>query len=146
MLLHEELVPPRTQRTFANTWGELDYLCKKIRYWLYTRKQKAKAKRFLDSLARVLDELPENELAILRQEGLALLCELQGEIAQAILHRQQEIKLMQRLHRESRSPRYADGTKAYMLRGRDASALEERREILQKLLSANAHEDCENHK
>jgi hypothetical protein len=27
--------PPATQRAFANAWAELDYVCKKMRYWLY---------------------------------------------------------------------------------------------------------------
>jgi hypothetical protein len=140
MLIVEELVPPRTQRTFANTWGELDYLCKKIRYWLYTRKQKARAKRFLDSLVRVLHDLPENDLAILREEGLALLYELRGKLEKAIVHRQREIELMQRLHRSADATKYTDATRAYMFLDRDTSDLENRRVILEALRKANAKE------
>jgi hypothetical protein len=125
--------PPVTQRRFANNWGELDYLCKKIRYWLYTRKQRAGAERYLKRLQRVLRNLPENDTAIIREEALSLLHELKGELGGAIAHRERELQLMERLHREARSPRYADSTRAYMLRGRDSAVLQERRAILESL-------------
>jgi hypothetical protein len=125
--------PPITQRTFANIWGELDYVCKKIRYWLYTRKQRARAVRYLDRLERVLRDLPESDMAIIRQEGLALLHELKGEIGESIAHRGQEIALMERLYTEAQSPKYADSTRDYMLRDRDMAALQERRAILEAL-------------
>ena len=131
-------LPPPTQRSFASIWGELDYLCGKIRYWLYTRRQRIKAARYQHRLRRVLDALPENDAAILREEGLALLCEIEGEINKAIAHRKREIQLMERLHREARSPEYAESTRAYMLRDRDAGTLEERRAILEALKNQKA--------
>jgi hypothetical protein len=124
---------PPTQRRFANSWGELAYLCKKIRYWLYTRKQKPKAVYYLARLERVLNELPENDIAIIREEGLALVCELKGDISESILHRKREIKLIERLHKEAQSPRYKDSTRAYMLQGRDDAALKERWQIVEAL-------------
>jgi len=69
----EKNSPPATRRSFATIWGELDYLCKKIHFWLYTRKQTRNAARYLNRLERVLREVPENDIAIVRQEGLALL-------------------------------------------------------------------------
>ena len=125
--------PPISQRRFANGWIELDYLCKKIRYWLYARKHKTGAERYLDRLERVLRDLPENDLAIIRAEGLSLLSELKGNLNDAIAHREQEIRLMERLHRDAQSPTYADSTRAYMLRDRDGAVLQERREILEAL-------------
>jgi hypothetical protein len=125
--------PPNTQRSFVNSWGELDYLCQKMRYWLYTRKQKAKAGRYLERLARVLRELPENDGAIIREEGLALLHELKGELDPAIAHREREIRLTELLHREAQFPRYAAATRSYMLRSRDLVDLQERRAILETL-------------
>jgi hypothetical protein len=122
--------PPATVRSFASDWSELDYLCQKVRYWLYARGQRSTALRYQDRLQRVLEELPENDSAIIRQEGLALLSELTGNVCQAIAHRQQEIRLMEQLHREARSAKYAPSTRAYMLQGRDARALQERRAIL----------------
>src|SRR5438132_284910 len=125
MMMHEKRKPPPTQRSFASIWGELDYLCKKISYWLYTRKQKARAERYLDRLEQIVRDLPENDLAIIREEGLALLYELKGDIDESIAHRRQEIELMKRLHREAQSPKYGADTRAYMLRDRDARALQE---------------------
>ena len=132
------LKPPTTQRSFANSWGELDYLCKKVRYWLYTRRQKSRASRYRPRLRRVLNAVRENRSAILGEEGLALLCELDGKIRDAIAHRKREISLMQQLHREAASPRYADSTRAYMLRDRGIAALRERRAILGVLEKAIA--------
>jgi hypothetical protein len=100
---------------------------------LYTQNKKKNAERYVDRLERVLKALPPDELAILRQEGLALLYELRGRIDKAIKHRMNEIALMERLHSEAKSPGYAASTRAYMLRDREISALEERRAILNAL-------------
>jgi hypothetical protein len=132
-MLHTRSKLPKTQRVFADCWGELDYLCKKMRYWLYTKKQKPRAEHYIDRLARVLRKLPENERAIIREEGLALLHELKGDLRAAIAHREREIALMERLHQDAQSPRYAKSTKAYMLRDRDTADLRERRAILESL-------------
>lgn len=125
--------PPSTRRTFANVWGELDYLCKKIRFWLYDRRQAAGANRYRDRLAQILRQVRENDAAIIRHEGLALLHELQGEIVESIAHRKKEIALMERLHKEAHLPTCSASTRAYMLRDRDVAALKERRAILEEL-------------
>src|SRR5262245_43086771 len=127
---------PKTQREFANNWSELDYLCNTIRYWLYERGQKDRAEHYLSRLERVLRNLPENDSAIVRQEGLALLYELKGKLSEAIAHRKREIQLMERLHGEAKSPEYADSTRAYMLRDRDTDALMRRRTHLEGLKKA----------
>jgi hypothetical protein len=124
---------PSTKRKFANGWSELDYLCKKVHYWLYARKRKPKAMYYRDRLERVLNELPKTEMAIIREEGLALLCELKGNIRESISHRMKEIRLMERLHKDAQSNRYDDNTREYMLRDRDGNALTERRFILATL-------------
>jgi hypothetical protein len=129
----KSMKPPITQRTFVNAWGELDYICKKIRYWLYASKQKPRAARYLERLEHVLAELPENDSAIIKEEGFALLYELKGELREAITHREREIRLMQRLHKEAQSPHYQNSTRAYMLRGRDRAALAARQTILESL-------------
>jgi len=129
----KKVEPPMTQRKFASPWGELNYLCMKIRYWLYTRKQKPGAERYLQRLERVLGDVPENDLAIIREEGFALLCELQGSIDKAIAHLKREVELMKRLHREAQSPQYDVSTRAYMLRDRDVADLQERWAIIELL-------------
>jgi hypothetical protein len=133
-MIRKTTKPPVTQRRFGNNWSELAYLCRKVHYWLYTRKQKAKAASFLDRLDRVLRDLPENDIAIIRHEGLALRSELRGELGKSIAHRRQEIELMERLHGEAQ--KHTHSTRAYMLSDRDAPALQERRAILEALLKA----------
>ncbi len=125
--------PPVTLRRFANSWAELDYLCKKVRYWLYTRKRKTGAAHYRRRLERVLREVPHNDVAILREEGQALLCELKGEWRDAITHRDREIRLMQKLQRDAQSSRYTESTRAYMLRDRDGAVLRDRLSILEAL-------------
>ncbi|HEV7222696.1 MAG TPA: hypothetical protein VGN42_08345 [Pirellulales bacterium] len=136
--LMEEPAPPRTRRTFTNGWDELDYLCKKITYWLHMENRSDKARRYLNRLEQVLTALPKSRIAILREEGLGLLYELRGEASKAIKHRRREIELMRQLHKEARSAKYSDSTAAYMLRGRTKSDLEDRQAILKALGQKNA--------
>ncbi|MBI2805498.1 MAG: hypothetical protein HYX68_11020 [Planctomycetes bacterium] len=70
---------------------------------------------------------------MLREEGLALACELQGKIGEAICHRKREISLMEKLHREALLPQYSEATRAFMLRDRDLIALKERKQIVRSL-------------
>ena len=130
MLLHAHS-PPKTRRAFSNEWDELDYLCKKIRYWLYLEKRSDIARRYLNRLDRTLKALPKNSVAILREEGLALLYELRGETTKAIHRRRKEIELMQQLHAEARSA--TNSAAASLLRDRNLSDLEDRRAILKAL-------------
>lgn len=132
-MIRERTKPPRTQRSFATPWGELDYLCKKIRFWLYARRQKPNAERYSARLHHVLRNLPENDMAIIREEGWALLCELQEKIGDAIIHRRREIHLMERLLEHARTGGYSESTRAYMLADRDSTALRERRSVLAAL-------------
>jgi hypothetical protein len=140
-MLAKKNVPPETQRSFPNGWGELEYVCKKVRYWLHDSDERARALRYRDRLERVLANLPGNEMAIIREEGLALLCELQGKIDEAIRHRSREVELMERLHREAASARYNDDTRRYMLRDRDRAVLKDRRAILERLGRATRRAD-----
>lgn len=125
--------PPVSRRTFKSIWAELDYLCGKIRFWLYIRKQRAEAERYLGRLQRVLHDLPENGAAIIREEGLSLLHELKGDVGSAIAHRKREIRLMERLLKDAESHKYSNSTRAYLLRNRDVADLQERRAILETL-------------
>jgi hypothetical protein len=52
--------PPPTERTFPDPWKELDYLCRKMSYWLYIRRRQSVAERYLSRLARGLKQLPHN--------------------------------------------------------------------------------------
>jgi hypothetical protein len=137
-MMNGEHKPPRVRKKFGTIWGELDYLCKRIHYWWYTRRGKASAKRYLSRLERVLNELPENDLAIVREEGLAWLHQLKGENSLAIPHRQREIELMELAHEDVRQSvkagRYDESMATSILAGRDAACLEERRAMLEALI------------
>jgi hypothetical protein len=132
-MIDREQKPPRAQRRFRSIWGELVYVCKKIHYWLYIRKDKTSAHRFLSRLKRILEQLPENDMAIVRAEGLALFHELQGDRNTAIKYRQREIELIQQLHKIAEAPGCRESTRAFMLAGRDSAALQERQEIIRAL-------------
>jgi hypothetical protein len=131
---------PENQGRFKTAWGELHYLCKKAHYWLYVRRDKASAKRFVGRLIRVLEKLPENKLAIIRQEGLALVHEITDDYALAIKHREEEIRLIQTLHEDVRrsvaAGDYDEKMGTSILAGHDFSALQERRAIVASLQRA----------
>jgi hypothetical protein len=90
-------------------------------------------------LKAILENLPENDLAILREEGLGLLHELNSEVDAAIKHRRREIQLMEKLHREAKGGGYAESTRTYMLAGRQQCTLQERRAILESLRERARH-------
>jgi hypothetical protein len=122
----------------GNAWGELASLCRKVHAALYGRHDKAAARRYRHRLEIALAQLPNNDLAILRAEGDALLHELNDEIAAAIACRRKEIQLMTKLQR-SVSHSIANGdydttTGRSILAGRDRDALAERRAIVRALL------------
>ena len=124
---------PKSRRRFQTIWSELSYLCSKIHFWLYKADNKRSALRYLARLRNVLQDLPENDVAIIREEALALLSELMGETRAAIRHRRREIKLMLQLHKEAAAPQYDESTRQYMLQGRDMRVLEERQAVLKAL-------------
>lgn len=131
--MSKQALAPRNRRRFANAWAELDYLCDKIRFWLFTRGQPSRAERFQHRLARTLRARPDDHTAILRAEGLALLHQLKGDLRAAITYREREIQLMERLHEEANTERYSPEVKAYMLRDRGPAELKKRRLLLKTL-------------
>src|SRR5262249_14159160 len=99
-MMDSEQRPPKSRKRFGTVWGELQYVCRKIHHWLYVRKDRTSARRYLRRLRRVLGDLPENDMAILRSEGMALLHELEGQKTGAIQHREREIQLIEMLHQD----------------------------------------------
>jgi hypothetical protein len=129
--------PRKSRKKSGNIWAELDDVCRKIHARLYTRRDDASARRYQRRLERLLGELPEDDLAILRHEGVALLCELKGETCCAVEHRKREIQLMERLHKSVQrsvdAGDYNEKTGASILAGRGAKDLSQRRDILRAL-------------
>jgi hypothetical protein len=126
--------PKSVRRRFRTVWQELEYLCARIHtLWYVKENQRRAANAYLGRLERLLADLPENDMAILRAEGLALLHELKGDSAGAIKYRRREIQLMERLLEDVNAHDYDEKMKASILVGRDEQALQERRAILKSL-------------
>jgi hypothetical protein len=121
-------------RRFQTIWGELEYLCEKVHRGLYEKRDASTARRMQGRLSRVLNLLPENGIAILREEGWALFHELQEDFAVAIQHRKREIRLIERLHESVKhsieSGEYDAKMGDSILEKWDVAALQKRREIL----------------
>ncbi len=128
----------KRRKSAAHIWAELAELCQKIGVRLYGRNHdKQLARRYQRRLELIMTQLPENDLAIVRQEGAALLSELKGDLDSAIEHRKNEIELTERAQKsvEESVKRgdYDAETAAWALQGRDSKALEKRRAILRDL-------------
>jgi len=114
-------------------WGDLRAICKKIHSALYVKSDRSLARRYLPQLTRMIVQLPENDSAIVRQEGLALFYELDGQTVEAVKHRKKEIELIERLHKDVATHQYSRRTKAFVLADRGPRALQKRRTILRGL-------------
>ncbi len=118
-------------------WLELEKICQKIHVQLYENRNAATARRSRARLEQIIARLPENDLAILKEEGLALLHELHGDLGKAIKHRKREVQLIERLHKSvAQSIENGDfdstmGTS--ILKTRSTGALKVRRKILADL-------------
>ena len=117
----------RREENLGTVWGELSRVVREIHRRLFHHGDEISARLLLGRLQHILSELPEDDTAIVREEGLALYHHLKGEFALAIDHRKREIQLIERLHeslRESVSEgRYDENFASDILRtsGRDAA-------------------------
>jgi plasmid stabilization system protein ParE len=123
----------------ATIWGELSNVCRRVYRHLYETRNKAAAKRYRRRLESITQQLPDNDLAILREEALALLHELEDDVSAAVQHREQEIGLIERLHASVRksieSGRYDSKMASSIMADWDDRALKKRRAILKGLKS-----------
>ncbi len=117
---------PISRRKFASGWDEVQYLRLKLLYWLYERESLRKARAFGGRLERLLDAISPDESAILAEECRSLLWEARGDLSKAILHRENEVRLMRRLHEVSQGKSWE-----YIARhGRGYDALSDRLDLL----------------
>jgi hypothetical protein len=118
-------------------WGELARLCRAIRKLWYPSRSTALAEPYLSQLGRILERIPEDDPAIIRQEALAWFHQLRGEYAAAIKHRREEIRLIEWLHDDVRrcleSGTYDQSVARYALQGRGQRGLQDRLAILRTL-------------
>jgi hypothetical protein len=94
--------PPPQRRKFANDWDEINYLYDKVLYWLYQREAPAKARPFAERLERLLAKADPDHEAIFGEECRSLIEETKGDLGRAIEHRENEVRLIRRLHEISR--------------------------------------------
>jgi hypothetical protein len=137
--MREEDEQRRRPRGHRTVWGELALVCRRIHHWWYVRGEQTPARRYQRRLERLLRRLPQNDCAIVREEGLAWLSQLKGELNQALGHRRREVELMERLHasvqRSVERGEYDRATAEAMLdfAGRGHEALGGRRAIVRAL-------------
>jgi hypothetical protein len=90
--------PPLKRRRFANDWDEIGYLYDKLLYWLYERGDAGKARPYAQRLERLLRKADPAHEAIFGEECWSLVYETKGDFPKAIERRENEIRLIRRLH------------------------------------------------
>ncbi len=95
--------PPPVRRKFASQRDEMEYLYHKLLYWLYERNDSARARAFGRRLARLLSKASPGHDAIFPEECRSLICEAKEDLPRAIEHRENEVRLIKRLHEISRN-------------------------------------------
>jgi hypothetical protein len=90
--------PPPNKRKFPAEWDEIGYLYDKLLYWLYQRADVGKARPFAERLERLLSRVASNHEAIFGEECWSLVYEAKRDYPKAIEHRENEIRLIRRLH------------------------------------------------
>jgi hypothetical protein len=97
---------PPTRRKFTGPWDRIDYLYRRVLYWLYDRGRASKARAFARPLKALLKRHDREPGSIFPEECWSLVYEAEGDLAQAIAHRQDEIRLIERyLQLAEQSPR-----------------------------------------
>jgi hypothetical protein len=94
---------PPDRRKFATTWDEIGYLYDKLLYWLYQRQKVERARPYAARLERLLPTADPHHEAIRGEECWSLVYETNGDRQKAIKHRQNEIRLIRRLHECARA-------------------------------------------
>jgi hypothetical protein len=106
--------PPPDRRKFADERDQMNYLYHKLLYWLYERRDKARARAFAQRLAQLLSKSSHGRDAIFPEECWSLICETKEDLPKAIKHRENEIRLIKRLHEISRgTPQQKDIFRLY---------------------------------
>ena len=100
--------PPPDRRKFAHEWDEIGYLYDKLLYWLYQRADGAKARPFAERLELLLPRAAPDHEAIFGEECWSLICETKGDLPKAIKYRENEVRLIRRLHELSRNAPHAE--------------------------------------
>src|SRR5262245_52941725 len=118
--------PPPDRHKFAGMWDEIDYLYHKLLYWLYQRADTETARHYTERLELLLLQADPNHESILGEECWSLVYEANGNLTEAIKHRENEIRLIRELYAESKGQPY----EKIALEGYDISDLIDRINLL----------------
>jgi tetratricopeptide (TPR) repeat protein len=128
---------PKARRKFAGPWDEIDFLYRKLLYWLYERESPGRARRYIGRLERLLSEADPNREAIIGEECRSLIHEAKGDLKKAIEYRENEIRSIRRLRKISRGKPHAET----VLAGYGWGDLSDRLDLLATLYRASGDLD-----
>ena len=86
------------ERKEAELWDEIRALYDKILYWFYEQEDAAEARVYARKLEPLLKKVSPHHETILGEECWSLVHELKGNYREAIRYRENEIRLIERLH------------------------------------------------
>lgn len=129
--------PSLERQKFPNDWDAVEDAYQKLLYWLYDRGSAAKAVPYAKRLEQILQVVDPAHESILGEECWSLIYEAQGDIKKAIEYRENEIRLMHRLHELSG----ALAPESIALEGRGYEHLSERLDLLATLYHAAGNLD-----
>jgi tetratricopeptide (TPR) repeat protein len=121
--------PSPDRHTFATEWDEIDHLYDKLLYWLYQRADPEKARSYAQRLEQLLPQADPRHDAIFGEECWSLVNEARGDLAKAIEHRENEIRLIHDLRRFASGKPY----ESIALKGYDYGDLSDRLNLLATL-------------
>jgi tetratricopeptide (TPR) repeat protein len=116
--------PASSRRT--EKWREIDDLYHQLLYCYYDRRNRKKALPVARRLERLLSQMNSDQQTILSQAAWSLVRECQGDLLEAIKHRENEIDLIKRLLQISSKSPHADS----ILKHYDYSDLSDRLDLL----------------
>jgi hypothetical protein len=109
-------------------WPEIKWLCYEVVDVLYGHKDRRRLTRLCNRLERLLEHEDPKQEAILGQECRALICEARGDLAGAIAHRENEIRMRKRLLQTIHDP--PTEADRYILKNYDYEDLSDRLDLL----------------
>jgi hypothetical protein len=119
----------------TDTRESLDRLYSELVHALYHRQDRRRARQLAGRLERVLRETDPKAKAIFVEECRSLIQEAKGNLAEAIRHREREIRLIRRLHALTRNTADAD----FALGQYSYADLSDRLDLLAMLYRANGN-------
>jgi hypothetical protein len=131
------LEPPAGSRKSPATSKKVGRLYDRLIYWLYQRGDPQRARPLADQLEQVLPTVGPETGAVFSEECRALIHEARGELARAIEHRENEVRLIRRLHRLARKTASPD----LVLAQYTPSDLRDRLDLLAMLYHDSGHLD-----